>query len=85
MQDLQGNYDDENEIRETDKDENAVERPARSDDDAMVAAYSMRLGIQLWYFSHDPSTSAPKYSKVGWTRLSGSVNIVFKSTSLPFL
>eukprot|EP00434_Breviolum_minutum_P045886 symbB.v1.2.041240.t1/scaffold7964.1/size8409/1 len=26
QEDLQGNYDDENEIRETDKDENAVER-----------------------------------------------------------
>ena len=47
LQDLQGNYDDENEIRETDKDENAVERPGRSDDDAMVAAYSMRLRIHL--------------------------------------
>ena len=37
FQDLQGNYDDENEIEKTDKDENAVERLATSDDDAMVA------------------------------------------------
>ena len=32
--------------------------------------YSMRLGIQLWYFSYDLlSKSPPKYFRVGWSRL----------------